>query len=141
MAGYEIRQKGALLDGRAPRVVARVFRSWLQGALRFARDYARSIAPVVTGTYRRSIIFRTRLRAGLVEGDLYSTDVPGKVRVIEYGFPPRLRKRQPKTIAGPFITKGREARMVFHRTEQHTRGLFRTQARVLEAELVKELAR
>jgi hypothetical protein len=140
MAGYEIRQKGALLDGRAPRVVARVFRSWLQGALRFARDYARSIAPVLTGAYRRSLIFRTHLRAGLASGELYSTDIPGKVRVIEYGFPPRPLARQPKS-GGVRMGKGRAARMVFHRTEQHTRGLFRTQARVLEAELVKELAR
>jgi hypothetical protein len=141
MAGYEIRQKGALLDGRAARVLARVLFHRVQGMTRFARDYGRSIAPILTGTYWRSLVFRTRPRGPLVEGTMYSTDVPGKVRVIEYGFPPRLKKRQPKKTAGPFRTKGREPRLVFHRTEQHMRGLFRTQTRALEVELARELSK
>lgn len=140
MAGLEVRQKGALLDGRAPARIAGVFRSWLQGTMRFARDYARSIAPVLTGTYRRSIVFRTRIRARMLEGEMYSTDVAGKVRVIEDGFPARPLKRQPKS-GGLRMGKGREGRKVFHRTEQHTRGLFRTQQRTLEVELARELAK
>lgn len=131
MAGLEVRSRGAILTGQGGAVVTRVFRSWLQGSLRFARDYARSIAPVLTGRYRRSLIFRTRItRAGELSGELYSTDTPGKVAVIEEGHPPRGPKG-----------KGRAGVHVFRRTEQATRGLFRTQARALEIELARELTK
>ena len=140
MAGIEVRQRGVILTGQGGAVTARVLRRWLAGVFRVTRDYARGIAPVLTGRYRSSLIYRTHQRGAVVSGEMYSTDIPGKVRVIEYGFPPRPLARQPKK--GPTrMGKGRKPVYVFRRTEQHTRGLFRTQTRLLETELARELTK
>jgi hypothetical protein len=130
MAGIEIRQRGKLLDGSASRAVPSVVRSWTQGTLRLFRDYARSIAPVKTGVFRSSITYRTEIRNNLVEGQLSSTDVAGKTRSIEYGFPP----------ARPDLM-GRQGVYVFRRTFEKGQGLLRSQERVLEANLARELSR
>lgn len=140
MAGVEVKSKGAILDGRWPGVVDTRLRRWTQGVMRLGRDYARSIAPVLTGTYRRSLRYRTALRRHVLTAELYSTDVPGKVRTIEDGFPPRPLKRQPKK--GPTrMGKGREGRKVFERTHARLNSLLRTQARILETQLAKDLTR
>jgi hypothetical protein len=131
MAGIEITSRGTLLDGRAAGVVGTQLRAWTQGTLRLLRDHARSIAPVLTGRYRQSITYRTRMvGANGVEGELSSTDVPGKTRVIEYGFP----------AARPDL-RGRQGRFVFQKTAMHGAGLLNSQARVLETTLARELSR
>ena len=127
--GVEIRQRGPLLDGRAKTIVPATLRRWVQGTLRRMQAHARSIAPVLTGRYRTSLRYRTRVAGNIVEGTLYSDDVPGKVRVIEFGFPPRTPKH-----------KGRVGRYVFKRTYDRYSGLLASQARVLKSDLVRDLS-
>lgn len=126
--GIEVRSRGHLLDGTAPVAVRRASRRWLQGTLTLVRDFGRSIAPVLTGRFKGSIRYRTRDGAGGVEGEVYSDDVPGKVKVIERGFPPAR--------AG---LKGRVGRYVFKRSFDRFHGLLASQEHVLVAEYQKEL--
>lgn len=147
-AGIEVRAKGPLFDGRASRVVEQQTRKWLQGVLRYGRDYARSVAPVLTGTFRSSIVYRTRIGRAGIEGEVASGDVLGKVKVIERGFPARPLARQTKKGAiptdgsfGPTLRygKGRKGVFVFRRTFSRMEGLFASQSRSLAADISKEL--
>jgi hypothetical protein len=138
MARVEVKSKGAIFDGRYPGLIDRRLRVWTQGVMRLGRDFARSIAPVLTGTFQRSIRYRTWVRKHRLDAEIYSTDVAGKVRVIEDGFPPRPLKRQPKS-GGVRMGKGREGRKVFERTHARLNSLVRSQARLLEVQLAKDL--
>lgn len=131
MPGIEIRSTGPLLDGRYKRVVPAELRRWSRGTLGAGRDYARRIAPVDTGTFRASIRVRTSAKGWSVRGDLFSTDIPGKVHVIEAGYDP----------AGPRGHYRRRGVYVFRRTYDYLRGLVSTQARVLGANLATALTK
>jgi hypothetical protein len=140
MAGIELKSTGALLDGRYRTVVPATLRRWVQGVLEETKRYARLISPVLTGRYRRSHRYRTTARGWDVRAEMFSDDIPGKVRVIEDGFPPRPLKRQPKR--GPVrMGKGRKAERVYARSYTRMRGIYATQARLLESQLAKDLTR
>ena len=131
MAGITVKSTGALLDGRYPTVIPSVLRRWTQGVFRDMQKFAREIAPVDTGRYRASLVFRTRQSGMRVEGELYSTDIAPKVAVIERGYDP----------AGPRGHYRRRGVYVFRRTFDRSQGLLRSQERVLASDLARELSR
>lgn len=141
MPGIEVTSRGLLTSDAWRSVVPRTVARWLRGVMEFGQRYARSIAPVLTGTFRRSItVSRVRVVGSRMTAELYSTDVPGKVRVIEDGFEPRPLARQPKS--GPTrMGRGRVGVRVFARTHLRVRGLIATQGERLASEVARELTR
>lgn len=101
-------RRGVWLTGRVESVTRPAARVGLNRLLSKARQFARIIAPVLTGRYRASLLYKTDLTDYGASGELYSTDNPEKVRIIEYGFPP----------ARPDL-RGRRPRLVFTQTAAH----------------------
>lgn len=67
------------------------------------RNEMRRVSPVLTGRYRAShqVSDAHTIAPGVVESEITNRDIPGKVRVIEFGFPPsrpELRGRAPRRV-------------------------------------------
>lgn len=140
----DVRSRGALFDGTAPEKIQATMRRWLQGYLDYVKRTAQALArerAYDTGRYMRGFRFETRVDRFLgLTGQLYNDDVPGKVNVIERGFPARPLARQPKS-GGVRMGKGRKGTYIFQDTSDRTRGLVVPQSSMLGAELVRELGR
>lgn len=125
----DVEQRGVIFTGQAPTVVRNEAGRWMIDALSDMRRYAQGIAPVDTGAYRSSLTATPpRQVGGAIEAMLFSTDIPGKVKVIEFGFP----------AARPDL-KGRAGVFVFRRTHDTFEGAIGAAARQLGARITLRL--
>ena len=96
-----ITTEGPLFDPGAGLRMTAISRNWLQIEMKFLRTFARSIAPVKTGQYQRSIVFRTLATAAGAEGRVFSNyeGTPAEViaNVIEFGS---SRGHRPRRVFG-----------------------------------------
>jgi hypothetical protein len=109
--GIEISTTGPLLDGRGTAAINRAVRRFVERGVHEARERMRLVAPVLTGAYRRSLRTRVVTRGMVTTGTIYSSDIPGKVRVIEHGFPPRrpgLKGRRPRHVFRAGLNRANE---------------------------------
>lgn len=121
---------GAVLDGTAHETIMRFTLGRIGAYIDRALIWARSISPVLTGTFRSSFAYQTRRTPTGAEGLIWNTDTPGKVRVIEYGFPPARAD-----------LRGRAPRHVFAGTVDHMEQVLIADGARLTVELVREVSR
>ena len=154
-----VTNKGPVVSGRISETMAQAQRKWLTGVLRTLRDDVRILGPRDTGAFARSVVYRTRRRGMIVEGEVYSTDSPdGKVAVIEFGrlpgrkMPPRgallgwmarhgIEPRAEFLIRRKIARDGIPAVAPFRKAFRLRRGLLQSQARNLQSTLVTALNR
>ena len=150
------RTHGPLFDGSANRRVGSVSRRWMQGVARVTRDTARQYAPVATGGFRASIVYRTYLKRGEVHGDVFSTMPEEAVNTIEHGRAPGKPMPPPGSLRAWLAVKGIDSRaefaiarkiaregyfghFVFTRAFVKCRGLLNSQTNNLAVQIAREL--
>lgn len=96
----KIHSETAFDDGGrgAVRSIVNATRGWARGVGRYGRDLWRSFVPTVTGTYEKTIVYRTKPRADEVAIEIASTMDERAALAIEFGrkpYPGQPEKRPP----------------------------------------------